>query len=153
MEIDKLKKWLDTTQQFQSEAFWKNIFDSPNHPSPSLSPIALTEFTPKCDLYEADNNLVAEAEIPGLTRENLHISIQEQLLTITGEFKTLQQNRKYHIKERASRKFKKEVNLPYPILKQKVKLNIHNGILSIIMPIKQEEVESIPISIHPSNSG
>lgn len=152
MEIDKLKQMLDTAQQFQSEAFWKNIFDSSNPNSPSLTPLSISEFIPKCDLYEADKTLVAELEIPGILREHLDISIQEQMLIIAGEFKTLQQNRKYYVKERASRKFRKEVALPYPILFHKVKMDLKNGILTMIMPINQEEVETIPISIYPANS-
>ncbi|MFJ5715206.1 Hsp20/alpha crystallin family protein [Neobacillus sp. NPDC093127] len=149
MEIDKLKKWMDTAQQYQSEKFWNNVFDSQNKSSPSLNPIkTVSELFPKCDLFETENELVVEAEIPGVLKENLHISIQHQLLTITGEYKTLVQNRKYFIKERPNRKFTKELTLPYPVNIQKVKSEMRYGVLSIVMPINREEIEDIPITFN-----
>ncbi|MGG3470114.1 Hsp20/alpha crystallin family protein [Neobacillus pocheonensis] len=156
MEVDKLKKWLDVAQQFQSEKFWNQIFNEHNQPSApntqSLNPLtAGKEFFPKCDLYETENELIFEAEIPGVDKENLHISIQQQVLTIKGEFKALQQNRKYYLKERANRSFKKELILPYPILIQKIKSEIRNGVLTLSMPLNREEVENIPITFDQSN--
>ncbi|MFF2450626.1 Hsp20/alpha crystallin family protein [Neobacillus sp. NPDC058068] len=149
MEIDKLKKWVDTAQQFQSEKFWNNVFDSQNKSSPLLNQIpTVSEHFPKCDLFETENELVVEAEIPGVLKENLHISIHHQLLTITGECKTFLQNRKYFIKERPNRKFTKEITLPYPVNIHKVKSEMRYGVLSIVMPINREEIEDIPITFN-----
>ncbi|WP_223593201.1 Hsp20/alpha crystallin family protein [Neobacillus bataviensis] len=156
MEVDKLKKWLDVAQQFQSEKFWNQIFNETNRPSSnnnqSLNPLsAVNEFSPKCDLYEMENELIVEAEIPGLDRDSLQISVQQQVLTIKGEFKVLQQNRKYYLKERASRSFKKELILPYPIFVHKIKSELRNGVLTLSMPMNREEVEDIPITFDQSN--
>ncbi|WP_066061467.1 Hsp20/alpha crystallin family protein [Neobacillus soli] len=150
MEVDKLKEWLDVAQQFQSEKFWNQIFNDHHTTSSStnLSQTPLTtvkEYLPKCDLFENDNKLVIEAEIPGLAKEDLHISVHQQLLTISGEFKALKQNCKYYLKERTNRTFKKEITLPYPILVTKITTEIRDGILYIIMPFLQEDVENIPI--------
>ncbi len=144
MEIDKLKKWMDVAQQFQSEAFWNTIFDTAQ--KNNLTPFTASDFFPKCDLYEMDQELVAEIELPGIKREQMQLSIHEQMLTITGEFKSFQQNRKYFLKERANRSFKKELTLPYPIMIEQVKSEFHKGILSIVMPINQDEMETIPIN-------
>jgi HSP20 family protein len=151
MDMEKLKKWMDAAQAYQTETFWSNIFDTQQKNGASLTPLSISEFIPKCDLYEIENMLVAEVEIPGVTKENLHISLQPQLLTISGEFQSLKQNRKYFLKERANHKFKKEVTLPYPIILQQVKSEIRQGILTILMPIHHDEVENIPISIKNSN--
>jgi len=157
MEVDKLKKWLDVAQQFQSDRFWNQIFDenSKNQSANSISLNPLTdtrEFFPKCDLFETGKELVVEAEIPGLRKEDLHLSVQQQLLTITGEFKSLQPNRQYFLKERANRKFKKELTLPYPVAVDKIRTEIVHGILMIVMPINRDEVENIPITFDQSNS-
>lgn len=157
MEVDKLKKWLDAAQQFQSEQFWNQIFDekNPNKTGSSLSLSPLTvagEFFPKCDLYETDNELILEAEVPGLGKDDLHISIRSQVLTITGEFKTMLHNRKYLLKERSNRKFKKEITLPYPVTSNHIRTEIFKGILVIVMPINREEVEDIPITFNTDAS-
>lgn len=157
MEVDKLKKWLDVAQQFQSDRFWNQIFDENSKTQPrnstSSNPLSeVREIFPKCDLFETEKELVIEAEIPGLGKEDLHISIQHQLLTITGEFKSLEANRQYFLKERANRKFKKEITLPYPVSINKTRTEIHNGILTIGMPINRDEVENIPITFEQSSS-
>ncbi|MFZ7944337.1 MULTISPECIES: Hsp20/alpha crystallin family protein [Bacillaceae] len=157
MEVDKLKKWLDVAKQFQSDQFWNQIFEENNKKSSrnhlSRNPqTTVNELFPKCDLYESDQELVVEAEIPGLTKEDLQISIQQQLLTIAGEFKALHQNRQYYLKERANRQFKKELTLPYPILMNKVKSEIRNGVLTIVMPFYRDEIENIPIAFDQTNS-
>lgn len=150
MEGDQFKKWLDVAQQFQAEQFWNQIFDgkkaqqsSNNHSFHSFT--AISEYVPKCDLYETETELIVEAEVPGLGKENLQISIHQQVLTITGEFKSLTPNCQYYLKERVNRKFKKEIILPFPVLSHKVRTEINKGILVIIMPINREEVEDIPI--------
>ncbi len=150
MEIDKFKKWMDAAQQFQSHSFWNNIFDTQNNQNPSQNSLAsISELYPKCDVYETEKELIVEAEIPGITKENLHISIHQQLITIAGGFNTFRQNTTYYVKERVNRKFKKEIPLPYPVDIQQVKSEIRYGILTIIMPINREEIEDIPISYNP----
>jgi len=151
MEIDKIKQWMDAAQQIQTDTFWSHIFENDKKSTSSLTPTTITEFIPKCDLYETESNLIAEIEVPGIPKEKLHILIQTQILTVTGEFRTLEQNRKYFLKERANRKFKKEITLPYPIMGKTVKTDWNNGILFIIMPINQEEMEDIPITYHSSH--
>jgi HSP20 family protein len=156
MEIDNLKKWLEVAQHFQSDRFWNQIFDENSNSQSAhnltLNPLtAAKEYFPKCDLFEIENELIVEAEIPGMKREDLHISIQQQFLTISGEFNSLQSNRKYFLKERANRKFKKELILPYAVLINKTHTEIRNGILVIVMPINRTKVENIPIAFEQSS--
>lgn len=152
MEADKFKKWLDMAQQFQSDHFWNQIFEEKKSDGQGtalpLNPFtAAGEYFPKCDLFETEKELVLEAEVPGLEKEDLHVSIQKQLLTISGEFKSLKQNCKYFLKERVNRKFKKEITLPYPVVINKIKIEMKKGILLMTMPYNREEVEDIPINI------
>ena len=152
MEMDKLKKWLDMAQQYQSDQFWTRIFDEKNDNSSGNNATATNPFTaaheyiPKCDLYESSEELVLEVEIPGLKKEDLHISINQQILTITGEFKSFKTNNKYFLKERANRKFKKELTLPFPIAINSTHSELSSGILTIKMPIIRDEIENVPIS-------
>ncbi|MCM2531978.1 Hsp20/alpha crystallin family protein [Neobacillus pocheonensis] len=152
MEIDKFKKWMDAAQQFQSDKFWNQILNENNENIPSLNSLTtIKELFPKCDLYETENELIIEAEIPGMAKEDLHITVNQQVLTITGEFKTLKQNCKYFLKERANRKFIKELTLPYPIFANKIRSEIRNGILVIFMPFYREDSEKIPINFNHTN--
>jgi HSP20 family protein len=156
MEVDKLKKWLDAAQQFQSEQFWQQIFDEEkpikSGNSLSLNPLNISgQFLPKCDLFETEKELIIEAEIPGLGKEDLHISLNQQILSITGEFKTFHPSCKYFIKERVNQKFKRELTLPYPVITNNIRTEINKGILVIHLPIHREEVENIPITFNTKN--
>lgn len=154
MELDKLKQWLDLAQQYQSQNFWNQIFSeksSSSNPQTHMNPFTFSqEYSPKCDLFEAEGVLVAEIEIPGLKYADIRISLQEQTLIISGEFRTLQEKGSYFLKERANRKFKKEITLPFPILLTKSKSELTDGILTITMPYNQEDMEAVPISFESS---
>ncbi|WML46386.1 Hsp20/alpha crystallin family protein [Neobacillus sp. PS3-40] len=149
--MDKLKKWLDLAQQYQSDQFWKQIFDEKNgkiieNNATASNPFtAAQEYIPKCDLYESMDELILEVEIPGLKKEDIQISINHQILTITGEFKSFKTNYKYFLKERANRKFKKELTLPFPILLNSTRSELSSGILMIKMQINRDEIENVPI--------
>lgn len=150
MEMDKLKQWLDMAQQYQADGFWKQIFDEKQNQTPfqrASAPIFHSqEQYPKWDLYEWDDHLVLEAELPGLKKENIHLSVSEYSISISGEFLSLETDRKYYLKERLNKKFEKKLSLPLPIVKQAIQTNLNNGIFTLIMPIDREEMEDIPIS-------
>lgn len=155
MEFDNFKKWIDSTQTYQTESFWNQIFDEKNQKKENLThknPFTVAqEFIPKCDLYEIDDDLILEMEIPGLKKEDLHLFINHRTFTVMGEFKSFQPQNKYFLKERANRKFKKELTLPYPILIHSIHSTLNNGILTIRMPINREEVENVPISFNSND--
>lgn len=156
MEIDKLKQWLDVAQQYQSHNFWNQIFSENgsgfSEPKTMAAPFSVPqEYAPKCDLFESDGFLIAEIELPGLKEQDIQLSLREQILLITGEFKTLQPKGKYFLKERANRKFKKELTLPLPIVPSRSTYHITDGVLVITMPYDNEDMESVPITFESSS--
>lgn len=144
--MDNLKKWMDIAQQFQGDGFWSQVFKSNSEQSTSFN--IAKEYFPKCDIYQADQDLIIEIEIPGLRKEDVQISINQQILTVTGEFKTLETSRKYYLKERANHKFKKELSIPCPVHISKSKSELENGILIIRMPLNTDEMVDIPIKFN-----
>lgn len=151
MEFNDLKKWLELARDHQADNPWKQIFEDKeaaylqkNTENPFLS---LEEYFPKCDLYEAEGNIVVEMEIPGIRKEDINISINHQSLTISGEFKTLHSHRKYFLKERINRKFKKELTLPVPVHYSNTSSEVVNGVLVIRFPMLQDDSVDIPIDL------
>jgi HSP20 family protein len=148
MELDNFKKWLDHALPYQSGNFWEHISDENTNPAPTAQKKAIVkkqEIFPKCDIYEKDGELVVEIEIPGVNKDDLHVSINEQILLITGECRSLEPNRKYFLKERVNQKFKKELTLPFPVLPNKGCSMLSNGILVIHLPVNEDGIEDIPI--------
>ena len=96
---------------------------------------------PEIDIKESDNLFQIKADIPGLTKKDIKISLKGDRLTISGERKKIsdKENDHYHYRERSIGKFKRSFNLPESINKDKIQASFKNGILSIELE-KHEEI-------------
>jgi HSP20 family molecular chaperone IbpA len=65
------------------------FFDEPFAPLAfqAEEPFALTTWTPSCDIYEANGEIIVKAELPGLKKEDVKVMIENNVLTIRGERK------------------------------------------------------------------
>ncbi|MBA4537973.1 Hsp20/alpha crystallin family protein [Bacillus aquiflavi] len=163
MDIEKLKQWLDITKQYQTEHFWKQIFESELGKSASQSRdnpfdqnysayFSQQDAFPLIDMYEEGNCIFIEVELPGLKTSDIYITLEEKSLIIKGEYKTLKPNIRYLLKERPNRKFEKKLAISSKIKKEMIQSVLRNGILVISLPIEEQQSEAIPITIDESES-
>ena len=99
-----------------------------------------TNWKPEIDIKESDNLFQIKADIPGLTKKDIKISVKGDQLTISGERKKIidNENDHYHYRK-AVGKFNRSFNLPESINKDKIHASFKNGILSIELE-KHEEI-------------
>lgn len=106
----------------------------------------------RIDLYETENELVAQCEVPGLeSREDVEISVDRQTLTISGRLKTAEQikEEQYHRRERFVGKFTRSVSLPVPVASEGISASYRNGILEIHMPkLQGDQRRKIDVQFH-----
>ena len=110
-----------------------------------------TNWKPEIDIEESDNSFQIKADIAGLTKKDIKISMKGDQLTISGERKKIidNENDYYHYRERSFGKFNRSFNLPDSINKDKVHASFKNGILTIELEKHEEIVPKemeIPIS-------
>ncbi len=108
-------------------------------------------WAPALDLFEDKDNLVVKAELPGLKREEIDISVHDGTLTISGERK-YEQNAKDSEPYRAERffgRFHRTLALPKPVQTDKAKANYKDGILTVTLP-KTEEAKPKQIQVNVS---
>ena len=100
-----------------------------------------TNWKPEIDIKESDNLFQIKADIPGLTKKDIKVSLKGDQLTISGERKKIidNENDHYHYQERSVGKFNRSFNLPESINKDKIHASFKNGILSIELE-KHEEI-------------
>ena len=100
------------------------------------------------DVYEEADDIVVKADLPGLAKEDLTISIQDHLLTIRGEKKSEEkiQQQDYYRSERSYGAFTRVVELPQRVQAEKAKATLLNGVLEIRLP-KTEEAKKNQISV------
>ena len=100
------------------------------------------------DLYEDKDNVYVRAEVPGVKKEDIEISLHEGTLTLSGERKADKrvENAEAIRAERLVGQFSRSVALPSPIQGEKVTASYRDGILSVILP-KAEESKPKQIKI------
>lgn len=103
---------------------------------------------PKVDIFENKENLVLEAELPGMSRDDFELSFENNVLTLKGErqFEKRSEGDNYHRVERSYGEFTRSFTLPQTVTVEGVKAEFNNGILHLSLP-KREETKARKIEI------
>jgi HSP20 family protein len=93
----------------------------------------MDNFSPRIDISEDDKNINVVAEIPGVKKENLKITLQDNILTIEGEKKKSEEKKEknYFRSERMFGSFKRSFTLPVDVDPEKVEAKFEDGMLNI----------------------
>lgn len=92
---------------------------------------------PKANMYEKDDVVHVELEVPGYAVEDLDISITGDVLKVMGkssEQTEEKQGRKYFMSEISERAFARTITLPYEVVADKVTANFKDGVLQLTLP-------------------
>ena len=103
---------------------------------------------PPINISEDENQVVVRAELPGISGDQIELSLTGDQLILRGERRTTQSGEKinYHRKEREEGVFRRIINLPSRVESQKVEALSKNGVLTIKIA-KAEEVKPRQVSI------
>jgi HSP20 family protein len=107
-----------------------------------------TEWIPAFDVSETDKELIVKAEIPGMDKKDINVTVSDGMLTIKGEKKheKKEENQHYHRVERRFGAFSRTMKLPIEVETDKVDATYKDGVLSITLP-KPEAVEPKKIEV------
>jgi len=111
----------------------------------------LSGWTPAIDLHEDKDNVYVKAELPGMKKEDIDVSLHEGMLSISGERKVENKVKDSQIyrAERFFGRFQRTVSLPSPVAIDRVKAQYTDGILTITLP-KTEEAKPKQIDVNIS---
>jgi HSP20 family protein len=114
------------------------LFDEFTRGIGTLAPAGNGSLLPSIDISETDNEYVMTAELPGLERKDVDISLEDNVLTIRGEKKseTTQddKNKNVHVAERSYGVFYRMLELPMSVDPSSVQATMSNGVLKIRIP-------------------
>lgn len=110
--------------------------------------MATGAWNPSIDIYENKDQIVLEAELPGMNREDFHLSVENNVLTLRGErqFEKKSEQDNYHRVERAYGSFSRSFTLPQSVSAEGAQAEYKNGVLRVTLP-KREEVKARRIEI------
>ncbi len=117
------------------------------------SPLARTSeflgWTPAFDVYEEKDNFIVKAELPGMKKEDINVSLHDGNLIVSGERQneTRSEGTEVYRAERFFGKFQRAVALPATVAANKVQAQYKDGILTITLP-KSEEAKPKQIEVN-----
>jgi HSP20 family protein len=98
-------------------------------------------WTPAVDIFETDaHDLVVRAEIPGMNREDVEVSVENGTLVLKGEkkFDPEVKEESYRRVERAYGTFHRSFTLPNTVDAGRVTAEYRNGVLTVKLPFREE---------------
>jgi HSP20 family protein len=102
---------------------------------------------PDVDILETKDDFVISAELPGLKRENVSLTLENDILTLKGEKKKEVGDEKenYQLNERGFGKFRRSFVMPDSIKPEEIKTNFKDGLLTVNIPkseiAKEKEIK------------
>jgi HSP20 family protein len=108
-------------------------------------------WSPPLDVYQDKDNVFVKAELPGMTKDEIDISLQDDALVISGERKHEKESKEGEAfrSERYFGRFHRSVTLPTRVDGEKVKATYKDGILTVTLP-KAEDAKPKQIQVNAS---
>jgi HSP20 family protein len=105
---------------------------------------------PAVDVYEDKDTLQVKAELAGLKKEDIEISLHDGCLSLSGERKEekKQEGREVYRSERWVGRFHRTISLPCRVEADKIQATYNDGVLTVVLPKAEEaKPKQIPITI------
>ena len=123
------------------------LFDNWHKPARYRAEGESLDWMPVVDILEANEHVEIRAEIPGLSEQDVQVSVTDDVLTLKGEKtqKSEENDQKYHRVERSYGRFQRSFTLPTNLNPEDIKAKFTNGVLTVSIPkvqaVKPKEIQ------------
>ncbi len=115
------------------ERVWEDI-DPSWQANPSNARTYSSSAWPRVNLYDAGSNLVLKADVPGLSEKDVHVTLNESGVSISGERKVSPPDGySAHRQERTSFSFSRSLALPCKVNPEQTEASVKNGVLTVTL--------------------
>ena len=130
----------NSNQSFPTVLNWLEDIFNKDLPSAFTSNFNTGITLPKVNIKETADAFMVEMAVPGLKKSDFHIALDNEILSISTESKEESEHKEgnYTRREFGYSSFKRSFNLPESVNDEKINANYENGILSILLPKKEE---------------
>jgi len=144
--MNNVTRWNPTTAYLTSREPFFRLFDSVFNSDAQGE--ETRAWVPPVDIQENGDAYLFHAELPGMSKEDIHITLENSVLRLSGERKFEKDAKKenYHRVERTYGTFTRTFTLPTQVDPEKVQAAFENGILTITVP-KAEQAKPRRIAI------
>ena len=143
-----LTRWEPFREMEEFQNRLSTLFGRPLRRTNGREEITLPEWTPLADITEDDKEYLIKAELPEMKKEDVKVTVENGVLTISGERKFEQEEtkKKYHRVERGYGTFMRSFTLPDDADFNKVNAQFKNGVLMVHVP-KSERAQPKQIEV------
>jgi len=116
---------------------------------------ALTTWAPAVDIYETENELVLQAELPDVNEKDIDVRVENNMLTIRGErkFEAKVKEENFLRVERTYGSFSRSFSLPNTVNTEAIKAEYAKGVLKIELPKRAEsKPRQVKVSVEASKN-
>lgn len=146
----QLVKWSPMRDFFGMNKHFNTLFDDFFYPSQSMADNEdRWKWNPAVDIYENEDSIVVQAELPGVERDQIAVDVDGRILTLKGERSTEQEAKEdnYYRRERVYGRFERAFTLPAEVDPDQIKADFKDGVLKIEVP-KPETHKPKQITVH-----
>ena len=135
----EVNSWTPLRDLFNMQREIGRVFEGLFSESDSISP-EVSLWLPRVDVTENKESYVIKAELPGVNKENVKITLHDGVLTLKGEKKQEKEEKdtNYHRVERSYGSFERSFTLPTGVRSEKIDASFKDGVLSITLPKAEE---------------
>lgn len=138
MNMNALSRWDPFKEIEETQSRLARFFGLPRTRSGpgSQELMTLTEWAPSVDISEDDKEWLVKADLPEIKREDVKVTVENGVLTISGErkFEKEEKDKKYHRIERSYGNFVRSFTLPDAADGSKVNAEFKDGVLKVHLP-------------------
>ncbi|MBX7257085.1 MAG: Hsp20/alpha crystallin family protein [Candidatus Hydrogenedentes bacterium] len=102
---------------------------------------------PRVNIMEKADEVIIEAELPGVSKDGTQIEVKDNELTLTGHRKVSENDGRIHLRERAQADYRRVFALSRAIDTSRVEAEMKDGVLTLRLP-KRDEVKPRRISVN-----
>jgi HSP20 family protein len=124
------------------------MFNSFFRPDQEDESLATSSWNPAVDIAEHEDQYIVKVELPGVSREDVKVTMEENQLMIRGEKKQEKESKgsNYHRLERSYGSFQRTFALPSNVKGERIEASFKDGVLNIVLP-KAEEAKRKEIEV------
>jgi HSP20 family protein len=107
------------------------------------------------NVSETENEIRITAELPGVTEQDIDVSLDDDVLTIRGEkkFERTDDKENFHFVERSYGTFQRSLRLPFPVAPEQIQARFENGVLTVTLTKTGRQERSRRIQVQGRGAG
>jgi HSP20 family protein len=143
MNMKKVKEWMEFANQCGKGDFWDQFMDDNEEENPSRT--TGDGWVPPVDIVRTSNEFFILAELPGIRKEELDLTITGDTLIIKGMKNNRLSIKECILSERYTGPFERRIHLPYPVEWSTVSAKLAEGMLVVRFPLPPSREAKISV--------